>query len=165
MLADLKQIRRPPTQSFWSRLAGRFGTKACSLQRCAAWHVALPCSPLHTCPLISCPRVACVCFPTPRASPAPSPPPSLVQFYWQDKGQDVSIVNAVAGEPGHERLAAGERDKQGGREQAGSLRLASALLSINPSLPLPPPHPTAIDNCVREPMGRNQCSNIRGELE
>ncbi|KAL4451533.1 hypothetical protein ABPG75_007195 [Micractinium tetrahymenae] len=54
-------------RSFWSRLAGRYGTK----------------------------------------------------FYWQEKGQDVSIVNAVA----------------------------------------------AIDNCLREPIGRGQCSNIRGELE
>ncbi|PSC76021.1 thylakoid lumenal kDa chloroplastic [Micractinium conductrix] len=54
-------------RSFWSRLAGRYGTK----------------------------------------------------FYWQDNGQDLSIVNAVA----------------------------------------------AIDNCVREPMGRAQCSTIRGELE
>lgn len=56
-----------PFQSFWSRLAGRFGTK----------------------------------------------------FYWRDNGEDVAIVNAVA----------------------------------------------AIDNCVREPMGRGQCSTIRGELE
>ncbi|PRW20953.1 thylakoid lumenal kDa chloroplastic [Chlorella sorokiniana] len=54
-------------RSFWSRLAGRFGTK----------------------------------------------------FYWQEKGTDVSIVNAVA----------------------------------------------AIDNCLREPISRNQCSTIRGELE
>lgn len=54
-------------RSFWSRLAGRFGTK----------------------------------------------------FYWQERGQDVSIVNAVA----------------------------------------------AIDNCLREPIGRGQCSSIRGELE
>ena len=23
----------------------------------------------------------------------------------------------------------------------------------------------AIDNCVREPMGRGQCSSIKGELE
>ena len=60
---------RPPPrpQSFWSRLAGRYGTK----------------------------------------------------FYWQEEGQDVAIVNAVA----------------------------------------------AIDNCVREPMGRGQCSSIKGELE
>lgn len=41
------------------------------------------------------------------------------KFYWQDNGEDVSIVNAVA----------------------------------------------AIDNCLREPMGRLQCSTIRGELE
>ena len=60
---------RPPraTQTFWSRLAGRFGTK----------------------------------------------------FFWQEQGQDAAIVNAVA----------------------------------------------AIDNCVREPMGRLQCASIRGELE
>jgi hypothetical protein len=54
-------------RSFWSKLAGKFGTK----------------------------------------------------FYWQDNGEDVAIVNAVA----------------------------------------------AIDNCLREPMGRLQCSTIRGELE
>lgn len=57
----------PCPQNFWSRLAGRFGTK----------------------------------------------------FYWQDQGQDAAIVNAVA----------------------------------------------AIDNCIREPIGRGQCSAIRGELE
>ena len=56
-----------PPQTFWSRLAGRFGTK----------------------------------------------------FYWQDKGEDVAIVNAVA----------------------------------------------AIDNCMREPMSRLQCNELRGELE
>ena len=54
-------------RSFWSKLAGKFGTK----------------------------------------------------FYWQDNGEDVAIVNAVA----------------------------------------------AIDNCLREPIGRLQCSNIVGELE
>jgi hypothetical protein len=54
-------------RSFWSKLAGKFGTK----------------------------------------------------FYWQDNGEDVAIVNAVA----------------------------------------------AIDNCLREPIGRLQCSTIRGELE
>lgn len=55
-----------------------------------------------------------------RITHAASPgPPLLLQFYWQEKGQDVSIVNAVA----------------------------------------------AIDNCLREPIGRGQCSNIRGELE
>lgn len=65
---------RPPTlhsalslQNFWSRLAGRYGTK----------------------------------------------------FYWVDNGQDVAIVNTVA----------------------------------------------AIDNCLREPVGRGQCNEIRGELE
>jgi hypothetical protein len=67
--APLPRPARPPPclQSFWSRLAGRYGTK----------------------------------------------------FYWQEEGQDVAIVNAVA----------------------------------------------AIDNCVREPMGRGQCSSIKGELE
>ncbi|KAI3437659.1 hypothetical protein D9Q98_000109 [Chlorella vulgaris] len=54
-------------RNFWSRLAGRFGTKV----------------------------------------------------YWQKQGQDVAIVNAVA----------------------------------------------AIDNCLREPIGRGQCSSIRGVLE
>ena len=54
-------------RSFWSKLAGKFGTK----------------------------------------------------FYWQDNGEDVAIVNAVA----------------------------------------------AIDNCLREPIGRLQCSTIRGDLE
>lgn len=55
-----------------------------------------------------------------RASPLPlCLPPAPLQFYWQENGQDVSIVNAVA----------------------------------------------AIDNCLREPIGRGQCSNIRGELE
>lgn len=41
------------------------------------------------------------------------------KFYWQEKGEDVAIVNAVA----------------------------------------------AIDNCLREPIGKLQCSDIRGELE
>jgi hypothetical protein len=41
------------------------------------------------------------------------------KFYWQQEGEDIAIVNAVA----------------------------------------------AIDNCLREPMGRGQCSSIRGELE
>ena len=54
-------------RSFWSKLAGKFGTK----------------------------------------------------FYWQDNGEDVAIVNAVA----------------------------------------------AIDNCLREPIGRLQCSNVVGELD
>jgi hypothetical protein len=42
-----------------------------------------------------------------------------VRKYWQENGEDVAIVNAVA----------------------------------------------AIDNCLREPMGRSQCSTLRGELE
>ncbi|KAG7668083.1 putative Thylakoid lumenal 15.0 kDa protein 2, chloroplastic [Nannochloris sp. 'desiccata'] len=54
-------------RTFWSRLAGRFGTK----------------------------------------------------FYWRDNGEDAAIVNAVA----------------------------------------------AIDNCLREPLGKLQCNTIRGELE
>jgi len=54
-------------QTFWTRLAGKFGTK----------------------------------------------------FFWREQGEDVAIVNAVA----------------------------------------------AIDNCLREPIGKLQCSNIRGELE
>lgn len=54
-------------RSFWSKLAGKFGTK----------------------------------------------------FYWRDNGEDVAIVNAVA----------------------------------------------AIDNCLREPIGRLQCNTVRGELE
>lgn len=41
------------------------------------------------------------------------------KFFWQEKGEDMAIVNAVA----------------------------------------------AIDNCVREPMGRGQCGSILGELE
>lgn len=35
-----------------------------------------------------------------------------------------------------------------------------------PSILVPLPHPpAAIDNCLREPISRNQCSTIRGELE
>lgn len=41
------------------------------------------------------------------------------KFYWQDQGEDVAIINAVA----------------------------------------------AIDNCLREPIGKLQCTTIRGELE
>jgi hypothetical protein len=70
--------------------------------------------------------------PPPRRLTAPSAPPSPLQtfwtrlaskfgtkFYWTENGEDVAIVNAVA----------------------------------------------AIDNCLREPISKLQCSTLRGELE
>ena len=110
-------LARPVTQSFWSRLAGRYGTK----------------------------------------------------FYWQKEGQDTSIVNAVAGaSEGGIRCCA--------RGGVGHVCACARLQSLSSGAPLSlliphpmPHHPhssfAAIDNCLREPMGRGQCSNIRGELE
>lgn len=116
----------PPTrqQNFWSRLAGRFGTK----------------------------------------------------FYWQDKGQDVSIVNAVAGADAdschradsccpvrcaHNNVVLPLACECSQLAHASPSRCTQPLHSLPPALPCP----TAIDNCLREPIGRNQCSTIRGELE